>query len=169
MSSLSFVKSNPSIPQPAPSDLAVTFFQTVFRMKTPANSYHPSPDTGADGKAVTVIKPVSTGGDIPVDLFDMWRLDHAERQPAKYSGDMVTTVRLRPRPGYHDAECRVSARPGFFKMGCRPEESPVEIRKEVEIFWRRIHSLLLMAWAGEMMVNVLQVNLDLRNQYGTPQ
>ena len=49
------------------------------------------PDTGADGKAVTVIKAVSTGGDIQSIFFDMWRLDHPNDHLQDIPGDMLTT------------------------------------------------------------------------------
>ena len=91
-----FVKSNPSIPQPAPSDLAVTFFQN-FSNENPGKFPSAMPDTGADGKAVTVIKPVSTGSDIQSIFFDMWRSRSSDRQPAKYSRRHAYHVGVRPR------------------------------------------------------------------------
>ena len=163
-----FVKSNPSIPQPAPSDLAVTFFQT-FSNENPGKFPSAMPDTGADGKAATVIKAVSTGGDIQSIFFDMWRLDHPSDHLQDIPGDMVTTSGSGLDPAYHDAECRVSARPRFRKMGGRSEKESVEVRKEVENILEKNSFAPLDGLAGEKMVNVLQVNLDLRNQYGTPQ
>jgi K+-transporting ATPase ATPase C chain len=163
-----FVKSNPSIPQPAPSDLAVTFFQS-FSNDNPGKFLSPMPDTGADGKAVTVIKPVSTGGDIQSIFFDMWRLDHPNDNLQNIPGDMLTTSGsgLDPHITMQNAVYqldRVSS-----KWAADLKRSPVEIRKEVENILEKNSFAPLDGLAGEMMVNVLQVNLDLRNQYGMPQ
>jgi len=163
-----FVKSNPSIPQPAPSDLAVTFFQT-FSNENPGKFLSPMPDTGADGKAVTMIKPVSTGGDIQSIFFDMWRLDHPNDHLQDIPGDMLTTSGsgLDPHITMQNAAYqldRVSA-----KWAADLKRDPAEVRKEVANILEKNSFAPLDGLAGEKMVNVLQVNLDLRNQYGTPQ
>jgi K+-transporting ATPase ATPase C chain len=163
-----FVKNNPSTPQPAPSDLAVTFFQN-FSNDNPGKFPSAMPDTGADGKAVTVIKPVSTGSDIQSIFFDMWRLDHPTDSLQNIPGDMVTTSGsgLDPDITMQNAVYqldRVSS-----KWAVDLKRSPVEVRKEVENILEKNSFAPLDGLAGEKMVNVLQVNLDLRTLFGTPQ
>ena len=163
-----FLKSNPSISQPAPSDLAVTFFQT-FSNENPGKFPSPMPDTGADGKAATVIKAVSTGGDIQSIFFDMWRLDHPSDHLQDIPGDMLTTSGsgLDPHITMQNAVYqldRVSA-----KWAGGSKRNPAEVRKEVETILEKNSFAPLNGLAGEKMINVLQVNLDLRNQYGSPQ
>ncbi len=163
-----FVKSNPSIPQPAPSDLAVTFFQT-FSNEHPGKFPSPMPDTGADGKAATAIKLVSTGGDIQSIFFEMWRLDHPTVALQDIPGDMVTTSAsgLDPDITFQNATYqldRVSA-----KWAADLKRSPDEIRKEVANILEKNSFAPLDGLAGEKMINVLQVNLGLRSEFGAPQ
>ncbi|HTY12463.1 MAG TPA: potassium-transporting ATPase subunit C [Bacteroidota bacterium] len=163
-----FIKSNPSIPQPAPSDLAATFFQS-FSNDNPGKFPSAMPDTGADGKAFTVIKPVSAGSDIQSIFFDMWRLEHPAENLQNIPGDMVTTSGsgLDPHITMQNAEFqldRVSS-----KWAADLKRKPAEVRKEIENILANNAFAPLNGFVGEKMVNVLQVNLDLRNQYGAPQ
>jgi len=163
-----FVKSNPNTPQPAPSDLAVTFFQS-FSNENPGKFLSAMTDTGADGKAIAVIKPVGTGSDIQSIFFEMWRLDHPNEGLQNLPGDMLTTSAsgLDPHITMQNAKYqldRVSS-----KWAADLKRSPVEVRKEVEDILEENSFAPFNGLAGEKMVNVLQVNLALRNEFGTPQ
>ena len=163
-----FIKSNPSIPQPAPSDLAVTFFQS-FSDENPGKFLSAVADTGADGKVATVIKPVGTGTDIQSAFFDMWRLDHPSDSPQDIPGDMVTTSGsgLDPDITMENAVYqldRVSA-----KWALDLKRNQKDVRSEIENILQKDSFAPLDGIAGEKMVNVLQVNLALRSLYGAPQ
>jgi len=164
-----FVKANPAISQPAPSDLAVTFFQS-FSNENPGKFLSAVADTGADGKTiVTVIKPVSTGTDIQSDFFDMWRLDHPSDSLQNIPGDMVTTSAsgLDPDISMENAEYqldRVSA-----KWASDLKRNQTDVRKEISDLLEKDSFAPLNGLAGEKMINVLQVNLALRSLYGAPQ
>jgi len=163
-----FIKSNPNTPQPAPSDLAATFFQT-FSNENPGKFPSAMPDTGADGKAVTVIKPVSTGGDIQSIFFDMWRLDYPNESLQDIPGDMVTTSASGLDPDITMQNANYQIDRVSSKWAADLKRSPLEVRKEVANILAKNSFAPLDGLAGEKMVNVLQVNLDLRNQFGTPQ
>jgi K+-transporting ATPase ATPase C chain len=163
-----FIKSNPSIPQPAPSDLAVTFFQS-FSDENPGKFLSAVADTGADGKVATVIKPVGTGTDIQSAFFDMWRLDHPNDSLQDIPGDMVTTSGsgLDPDITMENAVYqldRVSA-----KWALDLKRNQKDVRSEIENILQKDSFAPLDGIAGEKMVNVLQVNLALRSLYGAPQ
>ncbi len=163
-----FVKDNPNTPQPAPTDLATTFFQS-FSNGNPGKFLSVMTDTGANHKTVLVIKPVNTGSDIQSIFFDMWRQDHPNVNLQDIPGDLVTTSAsgLDPHITMQNANYqldRVSS-----KWAADLKRSPVEVRNEVEDILEKNSFAPLAGLAGEKMVNVLQVNLDLRNHFGKPQ
>ncbi len=162
-----YIKSNPGTPQPAASDLAVTFFQ-VFSNEHPGKFPSPMPDTGADGKAVTVIKLVSTGGDIQAIFFDMWRNDHPDAALQNIPGDMVTTSGsgLDPHITLQNAEYQIDRVAA--KWASDLKRDPIDVRKEVEEIVQNNASAPFGGLAGEKLVNVLEVNLALSNLYGAP-
>lgn len=163
-----FVKDNPGIPQPAPTDLAVVFFQ-YFSNNNPGKFLAPMTDTGAGGHAITALQSISTGSDIQSIFFDMWRLDHADVPLQDIPGDMVTTSGsgLDPHITFQNATYqldRVSS-----KWAADLKRNPVEVRTEIADILEKNSFAPLNGLAGEKMINVLQVNLALRSQYGVPQ
>ncbi|MGO9480721.1 MAG: potassium-transporting ATPase subunit C [Candidatus Kryptoniota bacterium] len=163
-----FTKSNPAIPQPSPSDLAVSFFQS-FSSENQGKFLSAVADTGADGKVTTVMEPVSTGTDIQSDYFDMWRLDHPIDSLQNVPGDMVTTSAsgLDPDITMENAMYqldRISA-----KWAADLKRNEFDVRKQIEDILQKDSFAPLDGLAGEKMINVLQVNLELRNQLGSPQ
>ncbi len=163
-----FIKSNPSTPQPAPSDLAVTFFQS-FSNDNPGKFLSAITDTGADGKPETVIKPISTGSDIQSIFFDMWRLDHPNDSLQNIPGDMVTTSGSGLDPDITMQNANYQLDRVSSKWAADLKRNPVEIQKVIGDILEKNSFAPLDGLAGEKMVNVLQVNLALRSQFGTPQ
>ena len=84
-----WIKKNPATPQPKASDLAVLFFET-FSNDHPGMFPSSVTKTGADGKPVTDIEPVSAGSDVRSMFFDMWRADHPDVALNDVPGDLVT-------------------------------------------------------------------------------
>src|ERR1700733_13089132 len=84
-----WIKKNPATPQPKASDLAVLFFET-FSNDHPGMFPSSVTKTGADGKPVTDIEPVSAGSDVQSMFFDMWRADHPDVALNDVPGDLVT-------------------------------------------------------------------------------
>ena len=163
-----FVKDNPGTPQPQAADLAIVFFET-FSRKNPGRFPSAVTKTGADGKSTTTIEPVGEGTDIQSISFDMWRQDHPDADLEDVPGDMVTTSAsgLDPNITMENAEFQLERVAG--KWAANTKRDPAVVRAEIEKLLQDNASAPFGGLAGEEMVNVLQINLALRNRYGAPQ
>jgi len=161
-------KGNPGTPDPKAADLAVLFFET-FSKDNPGKFPSAVSHQGADGKTVTAIEPVNQGSDIQSIFFDMWRQEHADAPLQDVPADMVMASGsgLDPHISLQNAEYqlgRISQ-----KWASDTKRDPKQVRSEIEQMveanaWAPFGGL-----AGEKFVNVLQLNLTLRNKYGQPQ
>ena len=162
-----FVKDNPGTPQPQPSDLAVMFFEN-FSREHPGQFPSSVTTNGPDGKAVTQIEPVKEGTDIQSTFFDMWRQDHPDVALQDIPGDLVTTSAsgLDPDITLQNAEFqldRVAA-----KWAANTRRDAAAVRAEIETMLQQHAFAPFGGLAGEKMVRVLEVNLDLCKKYGPP-
>ena len=162
-----WIKANPSTPQPKAADLAVVFFET-FSKENPGRFPSAVTKTGADGKPQTTIEPVKDGSDIQSIFFDMWRQDHPDADLQDVPGDMVTTsgAGLDPHITLQNAEYqldRVAA-----KWAADTQQDPTAVRSEIDQMLQANAAAPFGGLAGEKLVNVLEVNLELRNRYGAP-
>ncbi|MGA8011995.1 MAG: potassium-transporting ATPase subunit C [Candidatus Acidiferrales bacterium] len=162
-----WVKANPGTPQPKASDLAVVFFET-FSKENPGRFPSAVTHVGADGKPQATIEPVKDGSDIQSIFFDMWRQDHPDTDLQDVPGDMVTTsgAGLDPHITLQNAEFqldRVSA-----KWAADTQRDPSAVRAEIDRILQANAAAPFGGLAGEKLVNVLEVNLKLRNRYGEP-
>jgi K+-transporting ATPase ATPase C chain len=162
-----FIKANPAIPQPQPSDLAVVFFET-FSKEHPGRFPSLATHTDSAGKATASIEPAGTGTDIQSTFFDMWRLDHANVNLQNVPGDMVTTSGsgLDPHITLQNAMYQLDRVAAKWAVDTKRETGSVRI--EIEALLREKAFAPLNGLAGEKLVNVLEVNLVLRNRYGVP-
>jgi K+-transporting ATPase ATPase C chain len=163
-----WIKQNPGTPMPQPSDLAVLFFET-FSKEKPGKFPSQVTKQSADEKAQTNIEPVASGSDIQSVFFNMWRQDHPDLALQDVPGDMVTTSAsgLDPHITLQNAEFqldRVAA-----KWATDTKHDPTEVRSAIEHILQTDAFAPLGGTVGEKMINVLQVNLELRNRYGAPQ
>ncbi|MBV8773215.1 MAG: potassium-transporting ATPase subunit C [Deltaproteobacteria bacterium] len=162
-----WIKQNPSTPQPQASDLAVVFFEH-FSADNPGKFPSAVTKTMPGGKTQTVIEPVASGSDIQSTFFDMWRQEHPTAELQDVPGDMVTTSGsgLDPDITLENAEYqldRVSA-----KWAQDLKRDPSQVRHEIQqMLDERAFAPMHGLW-GEKIVNVLEINLELRNQYGAP-
>jgi K+-transporting ATPase ATPase C chain len=162
-----WIKANPSSPQPKAVDLAVVFFEN-FSKENPGRFPSAVTKPGADGKPQTSIEPVKDGLDIQTTFFDLWRQDHPDADLQDVPGDMVTTSGsgLDPHITLENAEFqldRVAA-----KWAGDTKREPAQTRNEIEQILQANASAPFAGLAGEKMVNVLEVNLELRKRYGAP-
>ncbi len=169
-----WVKDNPGTPNPQATDLAVVFFENFskdnpgkFLSAAPAPATAPATAASATASA-PVMAIVQDGADIQSTFFDMWRQDHPDAQLQDVPGDMVTTScsGLDPHITLQSAEFqlpRVAA-----KWAADKHREVAEVRKEIE---QLLQNHAFAPWdglAGEKIVNVLEVNLELRSRYGPP-
>ena len=162
-----WIKENPGTPQPKADDLAVIFFET-FSKENPGKFPFAVTRKGADGKDQTTIEPVKEGADIQSIFFDMWRQDHPEADLQEVPGDLVTTSGsgLDPHITLQNAVFqldRVSS-----KWAANLKRDPSSVRKEIEGILQENASAPWFGLTGEKFVNVLEVNLKLRERYGAP-
>src|SRR5580658_10101730 len=162
-----WIKDNPSTPQPKAADLAVLFFEN-FSAEHPGMFPSAVTQTGADGKPQTSIQPVKDGSDIQSNFFDMWRQEHADVDLQNIPGDLVTASGsgLDPHITLANAEFqldRVAA-----KWADDTKHDAGNVRKEIDQILQNNVSAPFGGLAGEKLVNVLEVNLELCQRYGLP-
>jgi K+-transporting ATPase ATPase C chain len=162
-----FKQDNPMIAEPQPSDLAVVFFR-AFSKENPGRFLSAITSNGSDGKPVTTIQPVKEGSDIQTTFFDMWRQEHPDVALQDVPGDLVTTSGsgLDPHITLQDAEFQLDRVAS--KWAADLKRNPAEVRQEIAALLNARASAPLDGLAGEPFVNVLEINLLLRNKYGAP-
>jgi K+-transporting ATPase ATPase C chain len=162
-----WVKQNPGTPNPQPSDLALVFFEN-FSKTNPGKFPSQVTTQLAGAKTQTTIEPVATGSDIQSIFFDMWRQDHPDAPLQDVPGDMVTTSAsgLDPDITFENAEFQLDRVAG--KWATDIKRDPTQVRGEIDRVLQADAFAPLDGLVGERMVNVLQVNLELRERYGAP-
>jgi K+-transporting ATPase ATPase C chain len=163
-----WIKANPSTPQPKAADLAVVFFET-FSKENPGRFPSAVTRTGADGKPQTAIEPVKDGSDIQSTFFDMWRQDHPDADLQNIPGDLVTTSGsgLDPDITLENAEYQLDRVAS--KWAADTKRDPAALRTEIDEVLQANAKAPFGGLAGEKLVNVLEVNLELRKRFGAPQ
>ena len=162
-----FVKDNPGARQPKAPDLAVVFFES-FSKENPGRFPSAVQHQTADGKTQTTIEPVKEGSDIQSTFFDMWRNDHPDVALENVPGDMVTTSGsgLDPNITLQNAEYQLDRVSSAWARDTK--RNPAEVRDQVEQILQTDAFAPLSGLVGENMINVLQVNLELRKRFGAP-
>jgi potassium-transporting ATPase KdpC subunit len=146
--------------------LAVVFFET-FSKENPGR--FPSAVTHQEGnKTITTIEPVKDGTDIQSNFLDMYRQEHPSADLQDVTGDMVTTSGsgLDPDITLENAEYqldRVSS-----KWAQDLKRDPGQVRQKIEQMIQQHEFAPMHGLWGEKIVNVLELNLELRNRYGAP-
>jgi potassium-transporting ATPase KdpC subunit len=160
-----WIKANPNIPEPKPEDLAVPFF-------THYSKTHPGTFPGAvehktpNGQAEKKIEPVKEGPDIQAGFFDMWLQEHPDVDLERVPADMVMASGsgLDPDITLSNAIWQLDrvAAAWAKKTGTTNEK---ELHAQIEqSLWAKSHAPLG-GLVGVRLVNVLEVNLALRDRY----
>jgi K+-transporting ATPase ATPase C chain len=147
--------------------LAVVFFEhfsNAYPGKFPAAVTR----TGADGTAQSALEPVAEGTDIQAIFFDMWRQDHADAVLQDVPGDLVTTSGsgLDPHITLENAIFPLERVASAWAEATKGD--PATIRTAIAHLLQEHAAAPLGGLAGEKLINVLEVNLALRTQYGAP-
>jgi potassium-transporting ATPase KdpC subunit len=160
-----WVKQNPATPQPQASDLAVLFFEN-FSKDHPGKFPAAVTEQLPGAKSQTLIQPVSSGSDIQSIFFDMWRQDHPDAALQNVPGDMVTASAsgLDPDITVENAEYQLDRVAS--KWAADLKRDPAQVRTEVNKIIQIDAYAPIQGLFGEKMVNVLQMNLDLRQHFG---
>jgi potassium-transporting ATPase KdpC subunit len=162
-----WIKDNPATPEPAPEDLAVIFFEDWSQTRPgtwPALVEHP----GEDGKPAHAIEPVKEGAEIQAVFFDMWRQEHADVALQDVPGDLVTTSGSGLDPDITLENARYQLDRVAVAWAHDTKRDAGQIRQEIESLLQARSHAPFGGLAGVPMVNVLEVNLELRTRYGEP-
>ncbi|HUO04177.1 MAG TPA: potassium-transporting ATPase subunit C [Candidatus Binataceae bacterium] len=162
-----WIKQNPGTPNPQPSDLAIVFFET-FSKENPGKFPSTVTTNLPGGKTQSAVQPVASGTDIQSNFFDMWRQEHADADLQDVPADMVTTSGsgLDPHITMQNAEYQLDRVAS--KWAADTKRDPKQVRTEIEQILEQDATAPMGGLWGENLINVLQVNLELRQKYGAP-
>lgn len=154
-------KDNPSNPEPKPEDLAVPFF-TSFSKENPGK--FPSGVTPEDSTEKK-IESVNSGTDIQSIFFDMWRQDHpdADLEPVPADMVMASGSGLDPHITLKNAMYQLDRVAAKWAEITKRDVSA--IRQEIQTQLKLRATAPLGGLAGVEIVNVLEINLALKDRY----
>jgi len=158
-----WVKDNPDTPKPEAADLAVVFFE---HFSTDHPGAFPAAVTHEGGTAA--IEPVREGTDIQATFFDMWRDEHPREDLAEVPSDLVMASGsgLDPHITLENAEYQLDRVAAAWAKDT--SRDPAQVRGEIEAVLQTNATAPFGGAVGVRMINVLEVNLQLRNRYGEP-
>src|SRR5260221_2209761 len=159
-----WIKDNPGNTDPKPEDFAAVFFAS-FSKEHPGAFPSAVETATEDGKTDEKIEPVKQGSDIQSIFFDMWRQEHADADLEPIPADMVMASGsgLDPHITLKNALYqldRVAA-----KRAADTNHEPAQGRREIEDILQKNKSAPMGGLVGVDLVNVLEVNLALRDKY----
>ena len=153
-----WVKDNPDTPEPKPEDLAVIFFKSF-------SATHPGTFPAAVGEKEKHIEPVREGTDIQGTFFDMWLQEHPDAALEPVPADMVMASGsgLDPHITLKSALYQLDRVAG--KWAELTKRDQAQVRKEIEGMLSDRAEAPLGGLVGVKLVNVLEINLALRDRY----
>jgi potassium-transporting ATPase KdpC subunit len=162
-----WIAANPATPNPKAADLAVVFFET-FSAEHPGQFPSSVTHTGSDGKNVSAIELVKDGADVQSIFFDMWRQDHPDVALQDVPGDFVTTSGSGLDPNITLANATYQLERVAAAWAKDTKRDPAMVRAEIGALLRQKAHAPFGGLAGDPLVNVLEVNLELRRRFGAP-
>ncbi len=161
-----WIKDNPDTPQPAATDLAVIFFDSFS--KDHPGQFPSAVQHEVEGKTETAIEPVKEGTDIQANFFDMWRQEHADVKLEEVPADMVMASGsgLDPHITLDNALYQLDRVAGAWAKDTNRD--PAQMRHEIQSILEQRVSAPGGGLFGPKLVNVLEMNLELRAHYGAP-
>jgi K+-transporting ATPase ATPase C chain len=162
-----WIKANPDTPEPKPEDLAVPFF-TSFSKDHPGMFSSAVEHKSADGKVEKQIEPVKEGSDIQAVFFDLWLQAHPDADLAPVPADMVMASGsgLDPHITLSNALWQLDRVAAAWAKKTGGNEAA--IRGQIERLLREKSFSPLAGLVGVPLVNVLEINLALRERYQKP-
>lgn len=162
-----WIKDNPATPEPAAADLAVIFFDS-FAADHPGEFPAAVEHEAADGKTESAVEPVKEGTDIQSAFFDMWRQEHPDADLDDVPADMVTASGsgLDPHITLDNALYQLDRVATSWAKDVKRD--PAQVRREIQSLLEQQATAPFGGLVGTKMVNVLEVNLGLRQRYGAP-
>jgi len=151
--------------KPKPEDVAVDFFASYAKAH-PGTWPSIVEETKPDGKKEKSVQPAREGADLQSAMFDPWLREHPDVQLEKVPADLVTTSGsgLDPHVTLEGALYqldRVAA-----AWAARAKRDQAQVRSEIEALLREKTEAPIGGLVGAKLINVLEVNLALRQRYG---
>lgn len=140
------------------ADIPVRFFQN-FSKEHPGT--FPSFVNGA-------IVPINTGIDIQTLFFPLWHKEHPNVQLSDVPADMVMSSASGLDPHITLQNARYQLKRVAITWARLLNRDSLDIQKEIEEILHEKTFAPFMGFAGENLVNVLEVNLALQQRYGRP-
>lgn len=159
-----WIEANPDTPEPKPEDLAVPFFTDYSKARPgtfPSAVEHKSPE----GKAVKTIEPAREGTDIRAGFFDMWLQEHKDVDLKLVPADavMASGSGLDPDITLSNALWQLDRVAAAWATKTGTDQQ--ELRHQIAALLRETSHAPLGGLVGVPLVNVLEVNLALRDRY----
>ncbi len=158
-----WINENPDHPEPKPEDLAVPFFISYSKAHPgtfPSAVEHQTPD----GKAVKQMEPVKEGTDIQGIFFDLWLQDHPDADLEEVPADLVTASGsgLDPHITLKGALYQLDRVAAAWAK--KTGGDPAKLKADIEALLHDKATAPLGGSVGVPLVNVLEVNLALRER-----
>ena len=173
-----WIKAHPENPEPKPEDLAVPFFES-YSKENPKTFPSIVEHKTADGKTEKKVEPVKEGSDIQAGFFDMWLQENLwrhEQNPAKnplvdlekVPADMVMSSGsgLDPHITLENALYQLQNSDIAKKWAEKKKRDEAGVRKEIEELLHQEASAPLGGLVGVPLINVLEINRELRRRFG---
>ena len=122
----------------------------------------------ADGKTASVIQPVKEGTDVQSNFFDMWRQEHADADLEEVPADMVMASGSGLDPDITLDNALYQLERVAAAWAKDKQRDPAQVRGEIRSILEQRASAPGGGLFGPKLVNVLEMNLELRAHYGTP-
>jgi K+-transporting ATPase ATPase C chain len=156
----------PDNANPNPEDFAGVFFAS-FSKAHPGMFPSAVETVGEDGKTEKKIEPVKEGSDIQGIFFDMWRSEHADADLESVPADMVMASGSGLDP-------HITLKNALYQLDRVAAKRAADSGRDLGVVHKEIEGLLrqhahapLGGIAGVELVNVLELNLTLREKYET--
>jgi K+-transporting ATPase ATPase C chain len=160
-----WIKIHPNVPEPKPEDLAVPFF-TSYSKSHPGTFPGAVEHKTADGHTEKIIEPVKEGTDIQATFFDMWLQTHPDADLEQVPADAVTASGsgLDPDITLSNALWQLDRVAAAWAKKKNSDET--KLHGEIGQLLREKSHAPLGSLVGVPLVNVLEINLTLRNRFG---
>jgi K+-transporting ATPase ATPase C chain len=115
-----------------------------------------------------VIQPVKEGTDVQSNFFDMWRQEHADADLEEVPADMVMASGSGLDPDITLDNALYQLERVAAAWAKDKQRDPAQVRGEIRSILEQRASAPGGGLFGPKLVNVLEMNLELRAHYGTP-
>lgn len=157
-------KENPGALDPKPEDLAVPFFKS-FSATYPGRFPEAMEVKTKEGKTEKRIEPVKEGTTIQSVFFDLWRTEHPRVELEPVPADMVMASASGLDPHITLKNARYQLDRVASKRAESSKRDVAQVRQEIEQVLNQHIEAPLAGLVGDKLVNVLKVNLALRDRY----